>query len=122
MLRKEKLHLLPALMVTAENDASPVTYLVLSLRLCGLGGDRACRAMLKELQREMLVQVERQTARGDLREKVVSVTEKGWGVLRQHAETVTNVLERSPQSYSRIRETARKEEAKSYNHNSLKGP
>lgn len=98
MLRREKLHLLPALVVAAENDRSPVTYLVLSLRLCGLGGDRACRALLDEMKREVLINVDRQPTRGDQREKVVSLTEKGWRMLGTYAEMVMGVLERSPKT------------------------
>lgn len=91
LLRKEKLHLLPALLIAAENDASPVTYLVLSFRLCGLGGDRACRAMLEEMKREGFIRVERHTAQADLREKVVSLTREGWVALDRYTEAVNKI-------------------------------
>ena len=91
MLRKEKLHLLPPLLIVANNDISPVTYLVLSLRLCGLGGDRACRALLDEMKREGFIKVDRQTAQGDLREKVVRMTAEGWEALERYTELVNRI-------------------------------
>ena len=86
MRRKEKLHLLPALLVVAENDTSPVTYLVLSLRLCSIGGERACRALLDELKSEGYIEVERQNGAGDQREKVVRVTDDGWDALSRYTD------------------------------------
>lgn len=94
MIHKEKLHLLPALLVAADADGSPVTYLVLSLRLAGLGGDRACRAFIDELKHEGLIQVERKSADGDQREKAVSMTESGWRALQRFAEVVADIARR----------------------------
>lgn len=86
--KKERLYFLPALLVVAQSDGSPVTYLVLSMRLAGLGGDRACRACLAELQRESYVRIERATSKGDQREKVVSLTAEGWTMLRRLSQVV----------------------------------
>jgi predicted transcriptional regulator len=96
MLRKEKLHLLPPLLVIAAADGSPVTYLVLSLRLAGLGGDRSCRAFIDELTREGLIHVERKAGEADQREKAVSMTEEGWVALRRYAEVVASVARPAP--------------------------
>lgn len=88
-MRKEKLHLLPALLISADTDGSPVTYLVLSLRLAGLGGDRACRAFIDEMRRDGLIQIARKlTGDGDQREKAVTLTEAGWAMLRQFSDRV----------------------------------
>jgi hypothetical protein len=91
MLRRECLHMLPALMVAVENDRSPVTYLVLSMRLCGLGGDRHCRGILEQMCRLGWTSVTRQSESGDGREKVVCVTDEGMAALRQH-HTVLGML------------------------------
>jgi len=93
MLRKEKLHLLPVLLVAAENDDSPVTYVVLSMRLCGLGGDRACRGYLEELRNQGFVDVERQRSNADQREKVVRLTDAGWDALGRFSEILSKVRE-----------------------------
>lgn len=93
-MRKEKLHLLPALLVSADTDGSPVTYLVLSLRLAGLGGDRACRALIDEMRRDGLIQIARKpNGDGDQREKTVQLTESGWGMLRQFLERLSAVCQ-----------------------------
>ena len=114
MLRNEKLYLLPALLVAAQNHQSPVTYMVLSLRLCGLGGDRACRGFLDELRREGLISVERQRSEADQREKVVSITDYGWEALGRFSEIVNRVrdLRRQPwapepDNLARLRRTPR---------------
>ena len=93
-MRKEKLHLLPALLVSADTDGSPVTYLVLSLRLAGLGGDRACRALIDEMRRDGLIQIARKpNGDGDQREKSVRVTDTGWTTLRQFSDHVSAVCQ-----------------------------
>lgn len=90
MVRKEKLHLLPALLVSADADGSPVTYLVLSLRLAGLGGDRACRAFIEEMRRDGLIHIARKAnGNGDQREKAVTLTEAGWDALREFSARVS---------------------------------
>ncbi len=93
MLKRERLHLLPALMVAVENNRSPVTYLVLSMRLCGLGGDRHCRGVLEQMCRLGWVSVTRQSASGDGREKVVCVTDEGMAALRQHHGVLGTLVE-----------------------------
>ena len=93
MLKRERLHLLPALMVAVENNRSPVTYLVLSMRLCGLGGDRHCRGVLEQMCRLGWVSVTRQSASGDGREKVVCVTDEGMAALRQHHSVLGTLVE-----------------------------
>ena len=103
MLKREKLHLLPALMVAVENDHSPVTYLVLSLRLCGLGGDRACRGILAEMQQLGWVHVQRHTGLGDGREKVVYVTEAGFAALDHHHSLMGKIVDLARQSAGSVR-------------------
>ena len=94
MVHREKIHLLPALLVAADTDGSPVTYVVLSLRLAGLGGDRACRPFIEELKTEDLIRVERKSGGADPREMAVSVTTQGWRVLERYAELVRDTCGR----------------------------
>lgn len=93
MPKHQKLHLLPALIVTAELDGSPVTYIVLSLRLAGIGGDRACRSLLDELRNHDFVRIAKEKDSRDQREKVVRMTSSGWEALEHYAELVTTTTE-----------------------------
>ena len=99
MLRNEKLHLLPPLLVAAQNNESPVTYLVLSLRLCGLGGDRTCRGYLDELLLEGYISMERQRSDADQREKLVRLTQMGWEALGRYGAIVSRVRDAQPQGF-----------------------
>lgn len=92
-IQKENLSLLPTLLVVARANGSPVTYIVLSMRLAGLGGDRYCRASINELHRQGCIRIERGNHQGDQREKVVSLTADGWSLLRQLSETVRDVCQ-----------------------------
>lgn len=88
MVKNQKLHLLPALIVAAELDGSPVTYIVLSLRLAGIGGDRACRSLLDELRNHDFVRIAKEKDSRDQREKVVRMTQSGWQALKAYSELV----------------------------------
>jgi hypothetical protein len=91
MLKKEKLYLLTALVVAAQAGECPVTYLVLSLRLHGFGGDRACRALVDELCNEGYIAIDRPADSGDRREKVVSLTEDGIAALSSYSAFVRGI-------------------------------
>ena len=96
MLKNQKLHLLPALIVAAELDGSPVTYIVLSLRLAGIGGDRACRSLLDELRDHEYVRIAKEKDSRDQREKVVRMTIAGWTALESYVEIVMQTSQLRP--------------------------
>jgi hypothetical protein len=91
MLKKEKLYLLTALVVAAQAGECPVTYLVLSLRLHGFGGDRACRALVDELYSDGYILIDRPANSGDRREKVVSLTDAGIAALASYSSFVRGI-------------------------------
>lgn len=96
MLKNQKLHLLPALIVTAELDGSPVTYIVLSLRLAGIGGDRTCRSLLDELRDHDYIRIAKEKDARDQREKVVRMTPLGWAALETYVGIVTHIAQLDP--------------------------
>lgn len=84
------LHLIPALVLVAQNESVSISELVMVLRLYGLGGDRACRKLIHRLHRLNLLVIEIGT-RDDRREKSVRMTietRKVLGELRTHLEAM----------------------------------
>jgi hypothetical protein len=84
------LHLIPALVLVAQNESVSISELVMVLRLNGLGGDRACRKLIHRLHRLNLLVIEI-GKRDDRREKSVRMTietRKVLGELRTHLEAM----------------------------------
>jgi hypothetical protein len=84
------LHLIPALVLVAQNESVSISELVMVLRLNGLGGDRACRKLIHRLHRLNLLIIEI-GKRDDRREKSVRMTietRKVLGELRTHLEAM----------------------------------
>jgi hypothetical protein len=67
------LHLIPALVLVAQNESVSISELVMVLRLNGLGGDRACRKLIHRLHRLNLLVIEI-GKRDDRREKSVRIS------------------------------------------------
>lgn len=63
----------PALLLAAQNDRCSISLLVLTYRINGLGGDRACRKLIDDLARLDYVEIRRSDGE-DRREKSVHVT------------------------------------------------
>lgn len=83
-------HLIPALVLVAQNESVSISELVMVLRLNGLGGDRACRKLIHRLHRLNLLVIEI-GKRDDRREKSVRMTietRKVLGELRTHLEAM----------------------------------
>ena len=84
------LHLIPALVLVAQNESVSISELVMVLRLNGLGGDRACRKLIHRLHRLNLLIIEI-GKRDDRREKSVRITIETRQVLgdfRTHLEAM----------------------------------
>ena len=84
------LHLIPALVLVAQNESVSISELVMVLRLNGLGGDRACRKLIHRLHRLNLLIIEI-GKRDDRREKSVRITietRQVLGELRTHLEAM----------------------------------
>ncbi len=84
------LHLIPALVLVAQNESVSISELVMVLRLNGLGGDRACRKLIHRLHRLNLLIIEI-GKREDRREKSVRITietRQVLGELRTHLEAM----------------------------------
>jgi hypothetical protein len=111
MLKREKTHLLPALAIALENNHCPITYVVLSMRLCGLGGDRACRAALDDLTRLGLIEISRQNGDGDGREKVVMVTIAGKSALTSYHHFLGELVSSSASSSAMMNQTVELQES-----------
>jgi len=73
--------LAPALLIAAQHANPSISELVMTYRLNGLGGDRACRKLIHRLHRLNLLQVDR-GGRDDRREKSVRLTDEARGLLR----------------------------------------
>ena len=67
------LHFAAAVLLAAQHESASISELVMTYRLNGLGGDRACRKLIHRLQRFELVDI-RSGGREDRREKSVHVT------------------------------------------------
>ena len=77
-----QISLTAALAVAASCDGGPVTYLILTLRLNGFGGDRVCRGLIEQMKSNLLIEIDQQKDRADRRTKTVTVTDCGWESLR----------------------------------------
>lgn len=67
------LHFAAAVLLAAQHDSVSISELVMTYRLNGLGGDRACRKLIHRLQRFDLLAI-RAGGREDRREKSVHIT------------------------------------------------
>ena len=78
----------PALIFASLQDSVSISELVMTYRLSGLGGERACRKLIHRLERMQLLQIDA-GAREDRREKAVRLTSRSrelLGGLRKHLE------------------------------------
>jgi len=55
-----QISLTAALAVAATCDGGPVTYLILTLRLNGFGGDRVCRGLIEQMKAGSLIEIDQQ--------------------------------------------------------------
>ena len=93
MLKAMKL--VPALALAAGAPRSTISQLVLGLRLGGIGGDRACRQLIRQLEGLNLLIVTG-ALNGDKRERIVELSPSGWGLVRdvqRHLQELVEVLE-----------------------------
>lgn len=67
------LHFAAAVLLAAQHESASISQLVMTYRLNGLGGDRACRKLIHRLQRFDLLDI-RSGGREDRREKSVHMT------------------------------------------------
>ncbi len=74
--------LAPALVIAAQHANPSISQLVMTYRLNGLGGDRACRKLIHRLHRLNLLQVDR-GGRDDRREKSIRLTDEARECLRE---------------------------------------
>lgn len=65
-----------AVLLAAHNDSASISELVITFRLNGLGGDRACRKLIHRLERMNLLEI-RAGSRDDRREKSIHVSNEG---------------------------------------------
>ena len=72
----------PALLLAAQNDRCSISLLVLTYRINGLGGDRACRKLIDDLARLDYVEIRRSDGE-DRRGKSVHVTPRARDWLAQ---------------------------------------
>jgi DNA-binding PadR family transcriptional regulator len=79
--------LAPALLIAAQHANSSVSELVMTFRLNGLKGDRACRKLIYRLHRRNLLQVDR-GGRDDRREKSIRLTDEARELLRDHMHSL----------------------------------
>lgn len=96
MASYSQINLLSSLLVAAQCDGAPVTYLILTLRLNGFGGDRVCRGLIEDLKRARFISIDQCPMRADRRTKLVNVTEQGWRALKGYAGVVNQSLEDGP--------------------------
>lgn len=70
------------MLLAAQHDSVSISQLVMTYRLNGLGGDRACRKLIHRLQRFDLLDI-RAGRREDRREKSVHLTDTSRALLRE---------------------------------------
>ena len=80
----------PALLLAAQNDRCSISLLVLTYRINGLGGDRACRKLIGDLARLDYLEIRRSDGE-DRREKSVHVTPQARDWLAQLRATLESV-------------------------------
>jgi hypothetical protein len=76
------INLAPAVILAAQNDRCSISMLVLAYRVNGLGGDRACRKLIDELEKMSYLEI-RQAESADRREKSVHITDHSRQWLRE---------------------------------------
>jgi hypothetical protein len=90
----DELNLLSALMIAAQCEGGPVTYLILTLRLNGYGGERVCRGLIDQLRDIGYIEIDQEKDRVDRRTKNVRVTQYGWDAVGRLARMVKDVVDR----------------------------
>ncbi len=95
-MRRDEANLLSALVVAAQCEGGPVTYLVLTLRLNGFGGDRVCRGLIDQMKRGNLIEIDQSEDRPDRRTKTVRVTRSGWEAIHRFLGLVNSVVSDRP--------------------------
>ena len=76
------LSLTPALLIAAQHDTSSISSLVMTYRMHGLGGDRACHKLIHRLEKLNLLKIAA-GSRNDRREKSVCLTDESRQLLRE---------------------------------------
>ena len=76
------LSLTPALLIAAQHDTSSISSLVMTYRMHGLGGDRACHKLIHRLEKLNLLKIVA-GSRNDRREKSVCLTDESRQLLRE---------------------------------------
>ena len=76
------LSLTPALLIAAQHDTSSISSLVMTYRMHGLGGDRACHKLIHRLEKLNLLKIVA-GSRSDRREKSVYLTDESRQLLRE---------------------------------------
>jgi hypothetical protein len=94
MSKVDELNLLSAQMVAAQCEGGPVTYLILTLRLNGYGGERVCRGLIDQLRDIGFIEIDQEKDRIDRRTKIVRVTQYGWDAVDRLARMVRDVVDR----------------------------
>jgi hypothetical protein len=89
---RQKGNLLAAVLIAAQCDGEPVTYLILTLRLNGFGGDRICRGLVDKMKRAGFVDVSPSQEGGDRRTKTVRLTSAGWNAVKGYGSLVAQLL------------------------------
>ncbi|NBR67750.1 MAG: hypothetical protein EBT79_10860 [Actinobacteria bacterium] len=95
-MKKDEVNLLSALVVAAQCEGGPVTYLILSLRLNGFGGDRVCRGLIDQMKRGSLIDIDQSEDRPDRRTKTVRLTRSGWEAIHRFVGLVNSVVSDRP--------------------------
>jgi hypothetical protein len=99
VLNKVGFNLLAALLTASICEGEPVTYLIMTLRMNGFGGERVCRGIIDDLKGHDLIKVEQHTDRVDRRTKTVALTSAGREALQGFSRTLEEVT-RKPSSGS----------------------
>ncbi len=99
--------LLSSVVVAALCDGEPVTYMTMTLRLHGFGGNRVCRRLVDEMKRAGYIEIQQCPMRSDLRTKAVKLTNAGRDALEQYASVVNQVVSARNQDSVRRRSILR---------------
>jgi hypothetical protein len=93
MSKVDELNLLSAQMVAAQCEGGSVSYLILTLRLNGYGGERVCRGLIDQLRDIGFLEIDQDKDRIDRRTKIVRVTQYGWDAVDRLARMVRDVVD-----------------------------
>lgn len=96
MTGRHEASLLAALLIAAQCDGEPVTYLILTLRLQGFGGDRVCRGLIEAMKRSAYLEIAPSAVGSDRRTKALRVTSVGRDALQGYARLVNEIVSTHP--------------------------